>query len=1212
MMTQRRTSIFRTAMQVSPERIAAMGDTDLTFLMGELLRAQAYKCGSPPSEIRINTDDKAKDDGSDGWSSKGSIPDDWLGSVDTCWQFKAGSAGYPARLAGEVTKRIPKETLKNGGRFVVVASASTNGKKGESDRLAKLKAGAAKAGIKNGKIEVIGSERLTIWCNQHPAIAARWAGHPDGLWTFDDWSNSDQHQVPWQASAAVQSEIAVRREDIDFGTGNIYHLHIKGPPGVGKTRFALELCRGAAWRSSVIYIRQASDLRLAELIDGAAGDHHVQLVVVADEVQPEQLQPLRDSVGRADGRVRLITAGHSPSPDPTRIPVLSVKPLEDHAMQQVIKGWYPAMPPEHIDFVVRFADGYIRLARLAADAVALDPTMNVRRLLSRDEIRSFLDKMLGTGERHALYVVAVLTRVGWTDDLQIEGESIAKHFGRDWNSVRATVDDFDRRLGIVPRGGRYRYISPTPLGVHLAVEAWTTYPDLLKSLPGALPSNSAMEAYYERLQMMVGNVQARKFARDQLAFFFRIDHFGDARAVRRWSALSSADPDQAAGNILQALRGTSIVDRARIKHDARREIVWTLVRLAWRSSSFHDATMALALLAEAENETWATNASGEFLARFQIFLAGTAVPYLDRLSVIDELLAEQRPLLTALAVKALAQVGNDHASRDGSSPVSDEVPEKEWQPNTGKEHLECVETSITRLSDIAQRGLAGIESDLIAAAKNLSMMLREKAVRDLVANFFETVRSAYPSAREPLRRTIAEFIHRERKYWKTLSDGELEELERLHSRFEDTSLGARLQQHIGESSWDREEELDLKPLAKEILLAKEDLVNHWPWLTSGEAWDAWKLGEALASVDNKGELAEILPLLPGAGPDLRLLCGYVNTRRQSLGDDWYTKWVTSQFGRDPKPIGLLFEVASRCGVTEAVASMIIEILRTEPVNSQVVAQLAYGRWHETLSFEILEKIVQAMMGSGHSESAIRILYYRMRSNRDEAERWWPLALKLVTVSQLIRSRNSMVSHVWEEVAKRIVGTYPGELATAIFREQADRKSGTWFAEHSQSVGVLHACVEQDPRMVWQALKIHISSRQKAYIFSIGFPRGVLDRMPADDVGAWIAEKAEERAAVVARLASKDFSGDETLASRIIGEYGDIEGVGGAFFSEYVSGVWSGPASSHWDQLAASLDEIARRTKLSKLRRWARNSARSLRGMAERDRQREDEEELGAR
>ena len=98
-MTQPRPSIFRNAMQVSPERIAAMSDENLNILMGELLQAQAYKWGSPLSEIRVNTEGKAKDDGSDGWSAKPAIPDEWLGSIDTCWQFKAGTAGYPARLA---------------------------------------------------------------------------------------------------------------------------------------------------------------------------------------------------------------------------------------------------------------------------------------------------------------------------------------------------------------------------------------------------------------------------------------------------------------------------------------------------------------------------------------------------------------------------------------------------------------------------------------------------------------------------------------------------------------------------------------------------------------------------------------------------------------------------------------------------------------------------------------------------------------------------------------------------------------------------------------------------------------------------------------------------------------------------------------------------------------------------------------------------------
>jgi hypothetical protein len=170
-----------------------MSDEDLNALMGELLRAQAYKCGSPLNKICVNTEGKAKDDGSDGWSARPQIPDDWFGSADTCWQFKAGSAGEPARLAGEVTKRLPRETLTSGGRFVVVASGSTNGKKGEDDRLTTLTQEADAANIPTAQIEVIGSERLTNWCNQHPAVAARWAGRPDGLWNLEDWSNSPEH-----------------------------------------------------------------------------------------------------------------------------------------------------------------------------------------------------------------------------------------------------------------------------------------------------------------------------------------------------------------------------------------------------------------------------------------------------------------------------------------------------------------------------------------------------------------------------------------------------------------------------------------------------------------------------------------------------------------------------------------------------------------------------------------------------------------------------------------------------------------------------------------------------------------------------------------------------------------------------------------------------------------------------------------------------------
>jgi hypothetical protein len=1210
-MSTPRSSPFRDGLQVSPERIARLTEAELGELLTGLFRAQAHRCGSPQSEVRVNTEEKAKDGGCDGWTSKPVTKDDWLGDADTCWQLKAGTSGSPARLKNEVGKPLPKNMLEAGGRFVVVASGSTNGIKGETDRLKTLTDEAVPAGIPIEHIDVIGSERLAVWCNQNPAVAARWAGRPDGLWTLSDWANAEVHQVPWQAPDSINDEIARQRSFLDLETGSVQHLHIHGQPGVGKTRFALELCREAPWSASVIYLQQASDMRLVELIDGAVADVAVRLVVVADEIQLEQLRPLRDAVARANGRIRLITVGHCQTPEPARIPALLVDPIEPAMAANAVRGWYPAMPPEHVDFVVRFADGFIRLARLAADAVARNTALDVRGLLSREEIRGFLDGMLGTGDRRALHVVAVLGSVGWTDDVQVEGEAIARHFGLDWNTVRANVDEFHRRLGIVPRGGRYRYISPTPLGIHLAVEAWSTFTDLLRSLPDALPTEGAKDSYYERLHSMVSNPQAREYAREELAFFFRLVDFVDARAVRRWSALSAADPNLAAANILRALESSAPEERSRIEDRARREAVWTLVRLAWRPGSFFDATKALALLAEAENESWANNATNEFLGCFQIFLGGTAVPYLERLAVIDELVASERAPLVRLAVKALARAGERQSMRMKSEPASDELPEKEWHPSTAREHLNCVLIALERLTNLAARGNAEIESDFVSASKELTMLLRDRSVRKSVASLFEAVKAAYPEAREPLRRAIADVIYRERKYWKELPEEDMAELDFLHAGFEDASLPARLRQLVGQTRWDRDEKPDLQPLANDFTHSTDTLTEMWPWLTSGDAADGWRFGEALAYQDPEGLLLETMQDAGNAGKDLRVLCGYVSATRKRRGDAWYDGWVQAQSHRTPRPLQMLFEVAWRCGVTPLVARCVQGILQAEPVAPEIVGQLSFGCWGEDLDPDLLADLLRALVDTGHEATALTILANRTKSQPGEHDRWLDMALELIALPSLIRSGN-MTSYYWKELALQYVDERPGEIAAAICREQGDRSAGTWFAKHLEAEEVLDACVEHSPEVVWRSLKPHLSSEVGGYMFSIGFPRGLIDRMPSDQVIAWVDGNPDERAPIVAKLASKTFASDDTLASRIVGTYGDRDDVASAFFSEFSTGIWWGPASTHWEELATSIDEVAKHTKLPKLRRWAAGAASSFRQMAARDYQREEENDLRGR
>ena len=141
----------------------------------------------------------------------------------------------------------------------------------------------------------------------------------------------------------------------------------------------------------------------------------------------------------------------------------------------------------------------------------------------------------------------------------------------------------------------------------------------------------------------------------------------------------------------------------------------------------------------------------------------------------------------------------------------------------------------------------------------------------------------------------------------------------------------------------------------------------------------------------------------------------------------------------------------------------------------------------------------------------------------------------------------MVGYYWKEVAVGLVPRHARRIAASILHEQADRQSGTWFVEYSDAYAVLQQCIKVDPAGVWQELVPFLSSPADAQMFIIGFPQGLIEQMPAVAVEQWISESVEERAAIVARLVSKDLLNDDTMASRLIDSFGDKKSVAGVFF-----------------------------------------------------------------
>ncbi len=863
-------------------------------------------------------------------------------------------------------------------------------------------------------------------------------------------------------------------------------------------------------------------------------------------------------------------------------------------MRTAVSDWYPDMPWEHVDFVTEFAAGYMKLGRLTADAVAKEPSATLPDLLARREIRRILDSLLGGGNRRALYVVAVLTHVGWTDDKQQEGRAIAEHLGLDWNDVRDQVDGYHRSMGIVPRGGRYRYISPEPLAIYLAHDAWETYPDLLKSLPELLPSESAKEAYYKRLASIASHPHAREFSRDKLRdFFFRIDDFIDVHGARRWSALSTADPELAARGLCQALAASRVDDRRRITFQAVSELVWRLARIASRSPGFHDAATALALLAEPENDTWGNGASREFFAKYHVSLGATALPYPQRLVVLDDLIRLRRTRMTKLVVGALGQVGNDSAG-GVVMPSSDQAPEPDWEPSSQTELLECITAGLDRLRSFATERDPELQADLFAAAKEVAWLLRYRDAGSSVATLFIELRTAYSGLREPLRKQIATVLRHDKE---RLPPEQRKVLDELHARFEDPSLEGRLQQYVGPHQWEREAAPDFASLAADLVTAPEVLAKQWSWLTSGQAGAAWELGEAVAAADPSGRLGDELPGLPG-GPDHRVVCGYVAARRRVLGDEWYERWTTAQFEREAQPIALLFEILSRCGATDKLTSMAAQLVRGRHVGRAIAGRLKYADWTDT-SDGALELLVQAMMETEHRETAVYILQRRMKSPTSDASRWQSLAMELVVDLNLIRCQE-MPNHYWYRLATILVSDHPREISAAIFRAHAKRdRTDRWMLRYEKEVvKVLLSCVDHAPGEVWRELRRHLWPPREAMLYVIGFPTKVLERLPMQDVLEWIAESTSEhaaqRAALLASLTNKQSLHDDSLAAHIIAQYGDDETVSDAFFSHHVSGTFAGPGSLHHRELANNFSRIAKRTVLPGLCSWASRAASVLR------------------
>lgn len=1202
-------SSFRPATTVSPDHIRSLDEDGLRDVMSRLLRAEGHLCGIPANAIRVSHEFKAGDEGCDGWSPAHQGGSDWLPDVDTCWQLKSGKAGEPAKLKGEVLKPVPLETLASGGAYIVVAS-DASGETAARSRLDVLRREAEAEGLPTDRIRVYTCENLAAWCNSFSSISTWLADVPHGLLIFEEWTRDELYAGPFHVSPKVAGDIDRARQVLDFRhESSPFHLHIAGQPGVGRTRLALEIVRGTRLQEFTLY-SPTFDPQIVEFLGQVRDDLPARLLLIVDQVPAEAVAPSNQQVRLADGRIRLVTIASELPVETEGIEILNLARLDADEMRKLILKQSREFPVEHIEFVTRFSDGFVKLAWIVWRALQKNPDVRgLETLLDQNDIRGFLDRLLGglsDDDRRALEVVSLMLRVGWDGELDNEGKALVKLLGLDWRDIRGRIRMIQERLGIVPQAGRYRYVSPQPLAALLARGALDDYRDELPQLPERLPSHSARIALFRRLAQVSDHSVAEAMCRELLSGFNTLRDLERWDASERWDIAAATVPDVAVQVFGDLLDRASPAEKASFVGNAFSPI-WTLAKLAGRAEHFESVMIMLADLAVVERRQVGYSPTRTFCDRFQVIQGGTEVPFNERLRVLDHPLDRRDLAYTRLVIRALTvsvSTLTPPIILDGNRGLRPIPPS--WNPRDVECMVQARREALARLLAIARQGAPEHEELLAKAAQAALPLARSIELVDAVRELVERMVESYPGYRQPLLSMIAHLIEVE----DVRRDGvpsSREALQDLHDAIADRTFGGRLRRHASHVRFGlAPPPAELDRLIAEIIENPDLLLPEWEWLTSGGAHNVSEVGRNLGQRDQHGSVESTLVRREGRGPDLRLVAAYVVARAEQQPPGWLDDWLegrASEAGGDPELV--LAVIREGAPSTARSARLVLRMLRDGSVPPAAFDLLIHCRWGRDLPGPEFRELVEELV----RYPELRWITFfgisaRLQQHPDDVGEFSAVTLPLVTDPTLLDSKRLSV---WQGVARHFIRDHPRDIArTALTARRED--PGFWSLPEAHDEEILLACAATDPEGVWEELSRSLEDPDGPHAFVDRLPIGLVDRLPQERVLGW-AEGNPGRVILLAHLAAPDFHDDRSLAANLADLHGDQEDVSRTLIGQMLG---RSPYRIVWQQCGAHaevLERVARTTARSGLRRWASRAAQALRELEATYRTEEEENRM---
>ncbi len=522
------------------------------------------------------------------------------------------------------------------------------------------------------QVQIIGAAELSAFLNNLPHLRSVYFSINDfATWT-KAWEVHNKQAIAGQVPELVGRATLVGEAKTAVDDDALTVILFAGPPDIGKTRVAMESTKHRA--IDTIFALNGRSMTVSDLL--AARSPGQRIVMVVDDPDQDQIEELT-TIAVAEGIKLILTV---PSQDASiamnygrdpRVKLLRVQPLDESESRKLLEAARATFDYSVGSWVIEQAGGNPGIL-IVASAVGNNLRVEGPRFLEQvgAALQARAETLLGNQALPSVRALSVMTAVGFRGDGSNELEILCGALGDvGVNQVLNFIMPL-ARSGFAQISGNYVEVIPPVLANHLAEAALAGRAQELAHLFVTL-SPQARARLLRRIRQLRSEVVRRfwddLFTRGALSTFQ-----GAIAQVGLLRLVAPAVPNRVAGLLHPGLSATSVAERRGLEGTLRRELVWTIDQLLFRSSSAELALRCLALLAEAENERWGNNSTGVFTECFHPGHAQFPLALTRRLAILQGILApeadKERKLLVIKAAGASFNRWGSHTLRRSEGP----------------------------------------------------------------------------------------------------------------------------------------------------------------------------------------------------------------------------------------------------------------------------------------------------------------------------------------------------------------------------------------------------------------------------------------------------------------------------------------------------------------------------------------------------------------